>query len=102
MLRHRHKRDALGIEDFDDLGEVGERAGQSVDFVHHYDVDFAGANFGQEMLQCRAIEITTRPPPIIIVLRQARPALMTLTSDERLARLPLGLQRVELLLQALF
>ena len=54
------------------------------------------------MLQSRAIEIATRPSTIVIVVRQARPALVTLTSDERLARLPLGLQRVELLLQALF
>src|SRR5712672_2952339 len=39
LLRDRNKGRTSGIEDLDDLGKIGERAGQPVDFVHDDDVD---------------------------------------------------------------
>jgi hypothetical protein len=39
LLGDRNKRRALGVEDLDDLGKVGKRAGQPVDLVDDDDVD---------------------------------------------------------------
>jgi hypothetical protein len=39
------------IEQFDQLGEVGERAGDAIDLVDHHGVDLAGPDIGQEFLQ---------------------------------------------------
>jgi hypothetical protein len=50
-LRDRHERDAVGIEQLDELGEISERTGQPVDLVHQHDVDLASAHLGQELLQ---------------------------------------------------
>ena len=102
MLRHRHERNALGIKDLDDLGKVGERAGQPVNFVDHDDLDLAVADLGEQMLQCRPFQIPAGAPAIIVGLRQTGPALMALAPDKRFAGLALGMQRVELLLQPLF
>src|SRR5258707_4779137 len=33
LLRHRNKGRVLGVEDLDNLGKIGERAGQPVDLV---------------------------------------------------------------------
>jgi hypothetical protein len=41
----------MGVEEFDQLGEVGERAGQPVDLVDDYDVDPATANIIKELLE---------------------------------------------------
>src|SRR5438128_10822465 len=38
LLGHRHERGALGVEDLDQLGKIGERAGQPVDLVDDNDV----------------------------------------------------------------
>ena len=38
-LGHRHKRDAVGIEQLDELGEISERAGQPVDLVNQHNVN---------------------------------------------------------------
>jgi hypothetical protein len=44
----------MGIEHVDDLGEVGERAGQTIHFVDHDHLDSPGLNIGQHALQRRA------------------------------------------------
>jgi hypothetical protein len=46
----------MGVEQLDQLGKVGERAGQAVDLVHHHHVDLAGAHLGEQSLQSRAVE----------------------------------------------
>jgi hypothetical protein len=52
------------VEDLDDLREVGERAGEPVDLVDHYNVDDAGLDVGEELLQPpgRSIEPPEKPP----------------------------------------
>ena len=40
----------MGVEEFDQLGEVGERAGQPVDLVDNDDVDPSSANVIQQPL----------------------------------------------------
>ena len=44
------------IEQLDQLGEVGERAGEAVDLIDHHDGDLVSPDIGQEFLQSRAVE----------------------------------------------
>jgi hypothetical protein len=46
----------MGIEQFDQLGEIDERAGQAVDLVDHHDIDPARPHFGEQRLQGRPVE----------------------------------------------
>src|ERR1700750_1775537 len=39
LLRHRNKGRTPGIQDLDDLGKIGDRAGQPVDLVDDQGVD---------------------------------------------------------------
>jgi hypothetical protein len=41
-LGDRHERNSILIEQFDQLGEVGERAGEAIDLINHHDGDLAG------------------------------------------------------------
>jgi hypothetical protein len=45
----------MGIEQFHQLGEVGERAGQAIDLVDHDDVDLPRADILQQALQRRTV-----------------------------------------------
>src|ERR1700730_8385963 len=94
-LGDRHERDPLLIEQLDQLGEVGERAGKAVDLVDHHDSDLAGPNIGQELLQGSAVEGSTREPAIVVAIWNQAPALMRLALDIGLAGFPLGIERVE-------
>lgn len=42
LLGYGNERHALGVEQFDQFGEVSQRAGQTIDFVNDNDVDFPG------------------------------------------------------------
>jgi hypothetical protein len=46
----------MPIEELDELGEVGQRAGQPVDLVDHHHIDKAGLHIGEEPLQGRAVQ----------------------------------------------
>jgi hypothetical protein len=50
LLGHRDEGDLMGIEDLDDLGEVGQRPGEAIDLVDHDHVDLPGFDVGKEAL----------------------------------------------------
>src|ERR1700730_4071144 len=83
------------IEQLDQLGEGGERAGEAVDLIDHHDGDLASPDIGQELLQGRAVEGGSREAAIVIAVWNQAPALMRLALDVGLAGLPLGIERVE-------
>ena len=62
-LGDRDERHPVLIEQLDQLGEVGERAGEPIDLVDHHDVDLAGPDIGQEFCRAgRSREAPERPP----------------------------------------
>ena len=71
-LGDRDERHLMGIEQLDQLGEVGQRAGQAIDLVDHDDIDPAGSNVGEQPLQGRAVDraageaaiVIARPDPV--------------------------------------
>src|SRR5467141_2579196 len=99
LLGHRHERDALGIEDLDQPGKIGERAGQPVDLVDDDDVDPAFPDVGEQALQRRPLHIAAGEPAILVACSGQYPALVTLAADVGFAGFALRLERVELLLE---
>ena len=91
----------MRIEQFDHLGEVGERPGQAVDLVDDHDIDETLADIGEQTLQRRPLHRAARKPAVVVCGLDELPAFAGLALDERLARLALGVQRVEVLLETL-
>ena len=98
----RHERHAMGVEQLDHSGEVGQRSGQAIDLVHDHDIDRALANVRHELLYRRSFRRTAREAPVVVGRLDQLPALAGLTPDERFARFALCVQRVVILLQSLF
>ena len=46
----------MGIKEVDQLGEIGEGPGQPVDLVDGNNVDSAGPDLGEKLLQGRAVK----------------------------------------------
>jgi hypothetical protein len=101
LLRDRDKGRALGVEDLDDLGKVGERAGEPVDLVDDDDVDPPRLDLCEQLLQSGPIHCGAGEPAIVITIRQAHPAVVPLALDEGLTSFALRLQRIELLFEPL-
>jgi hypothetical protein len=83
------------IKQLNQLGEIGEGAGEAVDLIDHNDGDLAGPDIDQEFLQGRTFERGFGQTAVVVVLRVEAPALMRLALDIGLAGLALGIERVE-------
>ena len=90
-----------GVEDLDNLGKIGERAGQPVDLVDDDGVDPPRLNIGEQLLQSGPIHRRAGEPAVIISRALAHPAFVPLAVDEGLAGFALRLQRIELLFEPL-
>ena len=89
------------VEDLDDLGKVGERAGQAVHFADDDGIDLASLDVGEQLLQRRPVQGPARDAAVVIVGSDRMPALPGLTLDVGLASLALGVERVERLVEPL-
>src|SRR6516164_1819319 len=94
-LGHRHKRDVVGIEQLDELGEISQRAGQPVDLVNQHNVNLARLDIGQELLQRRAVERGAGECAVVVAAGDQPPAFVRLALYICLAGLALGVERVE-------
>ena len=83
------------LEELVQPGKIVKRPGQPVQLVDHDEIDFPVRNVRQEPLQRGAVGIPSAEPAVIVMFRQADPALFRLDSDVILAGLPLSVQRVE-------
>ena len=102
LLRDRHESDAALLEALHHLGEIEERSTQPIELVTDHDVDGARIDIGEETLQRRPLHVGARVATVVVGLRQADPAGLNLALNEGLARRPLGIERVELLIEAFF
>jgi hypothetical protein len=62
----RDEGDVMGIEQFDQLGKVGERPGQTVDLVDHDDIDLAGSDIIQKTRQVGTVGRSSGIAAIVI------------------------------------
>jgi hypothetical protein len=99
LLRHRHERHSLGVEEFDQPGKIDERAGQPIDLVDDHDVDPADPDIGDQVLQGGSLQTATGEAAIVIAGSDRYPALVALAADVRLAGFALRRERVEFLLE---
>ena len=77
------------------LAKISKRAGQPVDLVDERNIDLAGPDVGQELLQRRALERGAGECTVVVAAGDQPPAFVRLTPDIGLARLALGIERVE-------
>src|SRR5271168_1377031 len=98
-LGHRDEGDLMRIEEFDQLGEVGEQAGQPVDLVDDDHVDSARANVIQQLLERWPVHRAAGIAAVVVAVPDQPPAFMGLTFDVGFRCLPLIVERVELLLE---
>ena len=84
-----------GIQDLDDLGKIGDRAGQPVDLLDDQGVDPSRGDIVEQLLQRRPIDRRAGEPDVIIHRAPAHPAFGPLAVDEGLANFALCLQRIE-------
>ena len=99
-LRHADEGDAVAVEHLDQLGEIHQRAAEAVDLVDHHHVDAAGLDVGEQPLQRRAFQRRAGDAAVVVAVGHQHPAFGLLAGDVGLAGLALGIERVELLLQA--
>jgi hypothetical protein len=67
------------IEQFDQFCEVRQRPRQTIDLVDHDDVDLAGADIVQQLLQIRTVGGPTGISAVVIARPDQGPAGMGLT-----------------------
>ena len=101
LLGHRHEANAVSVEDLDDSCEVEQGPAEAVDLVHHDAVYRPSLDRRQEPLQGRAIHIAAGVAAIVEMVGDHLPAFVLLAGDEGLRCFPLGIERVELLLESL-
>ena len=92
----------MAVEQLDDLGEVHQRAGQPVYFVHDHDLDPASGYVGEQALKRGPVQGPAGESAIVVGRRDEAPALTLLAADESLAGLALGMEGIEVLFQPLF
>ena len=100
LLGHRDEGHVPLVEDFHDLGEVTERACQSIHLVDDYSVDPVGLDIRKNPFQGGSLKGAAGDAAVIVHLGQRGPALVLLTEDKGFAGFPLGIERVEVLLEA--
>lgn len=100
ILRDGNKRHVVLVEGLDDVGKVGQRARNPVDFVHHDDVDLSSADVVQQAFQRRALYIAAGKPAIVIRLGDQFPSFMALGRDIGHACIALGIEAVIFLIQS--
>jgi hypothetical protein len=88
----------MGIEQFDQFGEIGQGARQAIDLVDDNDIDPVGSNVIEELLQGRAVGGSAREAAIVISGTNQCPTGMSLTADIGLRCIILGIERVEVLI----
>jgi hypothetical protein len=89
------------IKQFNQLGEVPKRAGQTVYLVDDDIVDPARPNVIEEALKSRSHKRSAGIAAIVIGLRDQFPAFLSLTPDVRRTGFALSIERVEVLFEAL-
>lgn len=98
---HRDERHLVPFEHVHDLREVDQRAAEAIHLIDHDAVDLARLDVRQQALESRAVHVAAGESAVVVAVAQADPALVLLAGDVCFARVALGVQRVELLLEAL-
>ncbi len=72
----------MGVEQLNQLGEVGKRPRQPVDLVDDDHVDLASPDIVQQLLQRRPLHRPARKAAVVIAFADELPSLMGLAFDK--------------------
>ena len=89
-LGHRDEGDVGLSNSLDQLGEVGERAGQPIDLIDDDHVDPSRLHIGEQLLKRRPIHRPAGIAAVVVAIPDQSPALMRLALDVGLATPPAG------------
>ena len=101
VLGHADEVDVLVLKELHQSREVQERPGKAIDLVDDNAVHSALGDVSQQFAQRRPVRAAARVSAIVILFRNDHPTGMSLGGDVGLARLALGVERVEGLIQSL-
>jgi hypothetical protein len=68
------------VEELDQLGEVGERAGQPIDLIDDDHIDASGLHVDEQLLQGRPVHRSAGEAAVVIVISDQPPAFMRLAA----------------------
>ena len=90
------------VKEIDHLSKVRQRPGQAVNLVDNDDVDAACPDIVEQFCESGSVHRSAGEPAIVIEIGELCPALVLLAEYIGGTGLTLRIQRVEVLLQALF
>src|SRR6185437_16840396 len=85
------------VEEFDQLGEIGERSGEPIDLVDDDHIDSSFADAIEQTLQCRTVGGSAGITAVVEALAHESPAFMSLALDIGFGRFPLRVEGIEVL-----
>jgi hypothetical protein len=88
------------LEELDQLHEIQQWSREPVELVDHHAVDLPGLDVSQQSPQGRPFERAAREAAVVIPDGEPLPSLVPLAGDIGFARLPLGIEGVELRVEA--
>ena len=91
---------SAAFESLDQFEKIEHRPGKPVDLVDNDDVDLAGFDICEQSLERRALQGAAGYAAVVIAVGDQHPAFRALAGDVGLAGLSLGVQRVELHVEA--
>ena len=100
LLGDGDESDVVGLKEVVQFGEVGERAGEPVDLVDDDQIDLAGLDVRNQLVQGGAVDVAAGESSVAVFLREL-PAVGLLALDVRERGVALGVQRVVLLFESL-
>ncbi len=89
----------MGVKQLHELGEVGERPGQSIDLVDDHNVDPPLPDVGEQLLQAGSVQAAAGEAAIVIMISDQFPPLMGLALDVGLRGLALSVKGIKLLFE---
>jgi hypothetical protein len=102
LLCDANKGGTVTIENVHNLREIGQRSGQSIDFVDYHNVDSPLRYIVHEACGTRTVHVATRISAIVVGSIDLLPTFMRLALDVGLTGLALRVERIESQFEALF
>lgn len=91
----------MRVEQLNQFGEVGERTRQPINLIDDDYIEPSSANLIKKLLERGPLHRPTRIAAVVVMIAGQSPALVRLTLDIGLRRLPLSVEGVEVLFEPL-
>src|SRR5262249_23968502 len=100
MLGHTDERHLVLLECLHQPCKVEQRTAESVDTMSQHTIDLPSLDIGRESLECRAVEIAAAIATVVVAGSKRSPTSMGLAVDVCFGGFPLGIERIEILIES--